>query len=73
MVMWQILIGLALKARNDQPVGPARRGAVHAFLSKRKGRKGGGEEERGEIHAVTTCRRFQSHVSKGKTRLCFED
>lgn len=46
MVMWQILIGLALKARHDQPVGPARRGAVHAFLSTRKSRKGGRGEER---------------------------
>lgn len=45
MVMRQILIGLALKARNDQPFGPARRCAVHAFLSERRGRKGGGGEE----------------------------
>lgn len=45
MVMRQILIGLALKARNDQPFGPARRRAIHAFLSERRGRKGGGEEE----------------------------
>lgn len=35
MVMWQILIGWALKAWNNQLFGPMRGSAVHAFLSKR--------------------------------------
>lgn len=35
MVMWQILIGRALKAWNDQLLGPARGRVVHAFLSRK--------------------------------------
>ena len=45
MVMWQSLIGLALKAGNDQPFRPARRRAVHAFLLMRRGREAEEEEE----------------------------
>lgn len=39
MVMWQVLIGRALKAWNNQLLGPARGSAVHAFLSKEKAEK----------------------------------
>ena len=48
MVMWQSLIGLALKAGNDQPFRPARRRAVHAFLLMRRGREAEEEEEEEE-------------------------
>lgn len=39
MVMWQVLIGRALKAWNNQLLWPVRGSAVHAFLSKKEKRE----------------------------------
>lgn len=57
MVMWQILIGRALKAWNNQLLRPARGSAVHAFLSKKKAEKKRGFLKKGKDHAVKTVQR----------------
>lgn len=64
MVMGQSLIGLALKAGNDQPFRPARRGAVHAFLWKRRRRRRRGRGVR--LTQPKTC--FRATVEDRRSR-----
>lgn len=39
MVMWQVWMGRALKAWNNQLLGPARGTAVHALLPNKQNRQ----------------------------------
>lgn len=69
MVMWQILIGRALKAWNNQLLRPVRWSTVHTFLSKKAERR----KTQKKDHAVKVMQRVKRCriVSKGQDHMLF--
>lgn len=65
--------GAESSERSARRTGEKRCAPCFPVREKRQKKEEEEKKKRREIHAATTCRRFQSHVSKGKTRLCFQD